>query len=168
MSETPRALIDELTAHVAGIPVGEEKTVPPDYLERIKAVGDVPFVVELFRTFADNDLTSWMLRLAFWWEDLPLRVWTELLREICREPNVMYQFVWAASELLAIDVPALVRADPTVSAAVGAHVRRGPAAGSRWWRERLEEQGIDYVRIWRRLAAEGAPMNIDVHALASE
>jgi hypothetical protein len=42
-----------------------------------------------------------------------------------------------------------------------ARIRGGPAPGSEWVRDVLADHGVDQHQLWRRLAAEGAPMKLN-------
>ena len=163
MRDSPAALLDDVKAFIARIPKGEEKILAPEYVRRIEAVGNSAFLVEVFRAFSDSELTSWMFRLGSCWKDLSFADWTEVLRQVSVDLAVLYQFVWFASEALAIDVTRLIRSDPAISAAARTFVAQqfpdgGPLPDSPWFHEMLEEHGIDYQAMRSRLGAEGAPM----------
>jgi hypothetical protein len=161
--ETARELIADLAAAEMAAPK-DEFFSPSAFVPRIRAVGDVPSFVELMRTYADSTLQGWMLRLAFYWKDMPYETWRQILREVASNAVLMYQLGRILSGCLAIDVMEMVASDPVARARVhDNHPWR--RAGGEWWEEICEDYGLDYRTIWRRLAAEGAPMNVDVDAL---
>jgi len=168
-TDPAQALVLELKGLVAALPIDEERVIPRHYAVRIKAVGDVPFLLALFRTYSDNQLGSWMFLLAFYWKDLPYQTWQGFLREISADAVLLYQFVFIASEFLGIDARAMIRSDPSLSDVAREFtehefLRGVPKSETAWFVEMCEERGIDYWTIWSRLAAEGAPMNVDMSA----
>jgi hypothetical protein len=160
--ETARDLIADMVTARSSVPK-DEFFIPRAFEARIRAVGDVPFFLELMRTYTDSTLEGKMLSLAFYWKDTPYETWRQLLREAASDATLMYQLRWIFSTCLAIDVVKMVDADPEVRARVHGNPPC-PTAGGEWWEEITADLGLDYRTIWRRLAAEGAPMNVDVDA----
>lgn len=163
MLESARSLLDDMIVTVDRMPIDEEIILAPEYADRIDAIGKVPFLVEVFRTFADSMLTNWMLRLGFCWKDLSFDEWREVLRQISKDRVLLYQFVWFACKVLAIDITEMIRSDSGIDKLAGARVAQlfpngGSPPNSVWYREVLEEHGIDQQAMWRRLSAEGAPI----------
>ena len=163
VTETTAALLAEMKAHIDSLGVDDEILFEPLYAERIKKVGAIPFFTMLFRELQDSTLTNWMFWLAFAWKNLPFDDWRTLLRELCADDLTLYRFVWFASTIAAIDIGALLRSDPAISDATRAEYERlfpdgAPRAAGPGFQEVLEEFGVDQHAMWRRLAAEGAPM----------
>jgi hypothetical protein len=163
MAETAQELIAVLAA-IRAEPPSYELVFPGDFAARIRAAGDVSFFVELVRTLTDSTLVSKMLSLAFYWKDMPYEIWRQILRELAGDAILMYQLRRVLSQVLAIDVAKMIEADPQVLARVHSNPR-WQSAGGEWWEEITADLGLEYRTIWRRLAAEGAPMNVDVDAL---
>jgi hypothetical protein len=166
MAESASKLVDELKDDVNAWMRGKDVDVRGKYGEAIDTVGTVPLLTEVFRRFADTTLTGWLLCLAFVWKDLPFRAWKEILYRISDDDPAVYQFVWFASEYLAVNVVKIIHEDPAVSETARILARKqfaggGPPPGSEWVREVLEEQGVNQSQLWRRLADEGAPMRLD-------
>ncbi|HEX3761774.1 MAG TPA: hypothetical protein VHW23_23910 [Kofleriaceae bacterium] len=162
--------MDEIERHFSTLSPDDDRIIPVESLARIKEVDHRVFIGEILQRFSDARLTSWMFALAPYWKDLPYSVWKLVLQDICAERRLVYQFVWVAGEFLALDVAAMVASDPEVARRAGPFMsyqfpNGGPRAGDRWWIDKFEQRGIDYAAVWRRLAAEGAPMNVDVNAL---
>jgi hypothetical protein len=106
------------------------------------------------------------------WKDLHFETWKALIRQLCPNPNAIYQFVVFASRFLAMNVTAVVHADPSLHPAGRGFVverfpKGGPEPGSAWLTERLLEFGVDVWAMWRRLADEGAPMKLSPSELAA-
>jgi len=171
MNDTAHDLILEIEAELhaelrapLSTPVGEEDSVIPKYAERIRAVDEVRFLTEVFREVGTSYLTQWALRLAFVWKDFSFAQWRTILREISDNELAVYGFTWAASELLALDVASMIESDPEISDRARRRFawtfREGVPKATDWAREMLENQGVDCQAMWRRLASEGAPMNI--------
>jgi hypothetical protein len=163
MTDTARSLLAELAVAEKSAPE-DEPFLPRHLAPRIRAVGEVTFFVELLRTRADSWLRNAMLSLSFAWKDTPYEVWRQVLREVAADAIVMYQLEWSFAELLGIDVNRMIDSDPAAQALVRQRGSYGGRPGT-WWEEICQDYGIDYRAIWRRLAAEGAPMLHDVDDL---
>jgi len=108
--------------------------------------------------------------LPFAWKDLPFSSWKEILYRISSNDQAAYQLVWFIPEFLGIDVVSLIRNDPRVNETAREVVRvhfpgGGPGAGTAWTKDLLHDNGVDQPALWRRLAAEGAPMKVDLSKL---
>jgi hypothetical protein len=163
MTDTARALLHEITSSPRS---GADETLVPRYADRIQAVGRAAFLAEVFRGLADSSLETWMFRLGFCWHELSFEEWKDVLRRIADDAGALYQFVWFASEALAIDAAAMIRSDSGISQVARAVVAHrfpmgGPLPTSQWVQEMLAEHGVDYRAMWRRLASEGAPMRLE-------
>lgn len=146
-----------------GVESCDDTQLAARYRAAIDAVGPVPLLAEIFRRFEDATLKGWLLCLSFVWEDLPFAAWKEILYRISDDDSAVYQFVPFATEFLAIDIAAVIRDDPAVHPSARIFTARqfpkgGPPPGSDWVRQVLLDHGIEVHRLWRRLAAEGAPM----------
>jgi hypothetical protein len=166
VKESASKLVDELKDDVNACTLGKEIDVQAKYGTAIAGVGAVPFLTEVFLGFADTTLTGWLLCLTFVWKDLPFQAWKEILYRISADAPAVYQFVWFASEYLAINIVQIIHEDPAVNQPARILARNqfskgGPRPGSEWVREVLEEHGVNQHQLWRRLATEGAPMKLD-------
>lgn len=161
--ETARELLDAIRLAGKAAP-SNELYQPAEMRPRIRAVGDVPFFIALHRTYVDSTLKSEFFGLCAYWKEVPYEVWRQVLREVAAEPIVMYQLTWTYGEFLGIDVPKMIASDPVASALVrdpsGIKGEVGP-----WFLTQCELYELDYIAVWRRLAAEGAPMRHDLEAL---
>ncbi len=166
MTESAHALLESMRSYIDRLPDDEERVLPSDYAEKVKALGEVPFLVTACRELADSEFSSWMLRLSFCWKDLTFQEWRSVFQQISEDRIAVYPFVWFATEALALDVSALVRSDPDLTEMARAIFANAfpngarPIADSPWWQEMLEERGVDRTSIIRRLAIEGAPVKL--------
>lgn len=165
MTESANDLIRAIKDTVDHIPFGEDKILPTEYDQRVRAVGEVDFLSEVFRQFADSQLSTWMFRLARYWKDTTYQTWKCVLRNLSGDRNLIYQFVGIASEFLALDVTKMAASDFELDhvareLSTFPYPRKLPSAGSQWFQEMCDSFGIDNWAIWTRLAGEGAPMNI--------
>jgi hypothetical protein len=166
MESAASRLVYELKDDVNACTLGEEIDVQAKYGTAIDAVGAVPFLTEVFLRFADATLTGWLLCLTFVWKDLPFQAWKEILYRISGDAPAVYQFVSFASEYLAVNIVQIIHEDPAVNEPAriltsNQFPKGGPRPGSEWVREVLEDHGVNQHQLWRRLAAEGAPMKLD-------
>jgi hypothetical protein len=127
--------------------------------DRLRALGARELLVHLFRTYSDSALRVWLESLRFLWKDVPYVSWLEILEELAEDRRFVYQFLWFASESLALDVHRLPALHPNIEMELSGETFRegGPLPISRRLRERLGDD-FDYEAVWRRLAEEGAPM----------
>lgn len=145
---------------------GEAVDVVEKHRPLLDAVGVTPFLCEIFSQKSDRMLDGWMTCLTSIWVDLPFESWKDILRQIDENPRAVYQFVWFASSYLGIDMGRVISDDPGVSLIARGVVkvdfpRGGPKVDPTWVREYFADLGFDVRPMWRRLAAEGAPMVLD-------
>lgn len=165
MAEIAEQLIGEMKNDVEVWVSGNEIDLESRYRTAIDAVGAVPFLAELFRRFGDATLTHWLIRLTFVWKDLPFVAWKQILSHIWDDTSAIYHFVTFVTEFLAIDIVRMIHEDLAVPEtardfAAARFPRGGLDPGSAWVQEMLADQGVDRRLLWRRLAAEGAPMKL--------
>ena len=149
---------------------GEDIAFEARHAAAVRTIGPARLMVELFRRLEDSVLSDALYATGFAWQGLAFATWREVLREISDSRQAVYQFVWFAAQLLGLDVLAMVADDPTVDDTAKDFVRYefpsgAPRAGCPWERNAMEAVGIDAVAMWRRLAAEGAPMKVDFSRL---
>ena len=154
MTDTPAAAIAELQSYE-----GDARAIESDFGERLRALGAREVLVHLFRSYSDSTLRFWLKSLAFLWKDVPYGTWLEVLGEIAEDRRFVYQFLWFASESLALDIHRLPIFDPNIEIELSGETFRdgGPLPISARLRERLGDD-FDYEAVWGRLADEGAPM----------
>jgi hypothetical protein len=148
----------------------EEFDFQSKYDAAIQSVGPIPFLAELFRRFEDSALTTYLGATAFLWKDLPFLAWKAILYRISDSGQAVYQFVWFAASFLGLDISSIIRTDPNVDGSARELISvqfpgGAPKSGGAWERQVLEDNGVDPLAMWRRLASEGAPMKIDASAL---
>jgi hypothetical protein len=173
MNEAAKELIQRMQSdidHYGWSAAGDEIDLEAKYRATIEEVGAVPFLAELFLQFGDSTLASWLMFLSFAWKDLPFTAWKEVLYRISWNDPAGYQFVWFATQNLGLDIRRIIRQDPHVDEVARDLVARvfsgrSSPPGSRATIEALAEHGVDAVRMWRRLASEGAPMAVDLDQL---
>lgn len=166
MPKSAGELISEMKYDVEVWLSGTEVDLEATYRAAIEAVGAVPFVAEVFRRFGNSTLIRWMIRLIFVWSDLPFAAWKEVLYRISDDTSALYQFIPFVTEYLAVDIVRIIREDPALDEAIRIFAdarfpRGGPAPGSEWVFDVLADHGVDQRQLWRRLAAEGAPMKLN-------
>jgi len=142
---------------------GAEVDVPTKYSRAIQETGIVPFLIEVFTVKEDATLSQWTSCFAPAWKNVAFGDWREILYALSPSRTAMYQFIPFATEYLGIDIVSVIQSDPRVDEAAR-HVARidyprgGPSPGSPWVREQMADRGVDLAEMWKRLAAEGAPM----------
>jgi len=131
----------------------------------IQSIGPIPFLTDLFRSFEGSTLSAFLCAVAFLWKDIPFSSWKEVLYRISDSTQAIYQFVWFASQTLSVDILSMIQTDPNVNDKardfVALHFPSGAPRGGIFEREMLENDGVDPIALWRRLASEGAPMKSD-------
>ena len=159
MTDSPASVIAEMQRYQGSWDGPDAPPLERAFGERLRALGGREVLLYLFRTYSDATLGAWLNALGFLWEDVPYRVWLQILEEIADDRTAVYQFLWFASESLALDVHRLPVLHPNIEIELTGETFRagGPHPISHRLRERLDD-GLDYDAIWRRLADEGAPM----------
>jgi hypothetical protein len=163
-------LLSDIQSDIDQWKSGEEIDFERKYEAPIRSIGAIPFLTKLFRGFEGSTLSGYLNALTFLWKDLPFSAWQEVLYGIADSTQAIYQFVWFAAPFLGLDVLSMIRTDPKVDDTAREFIRGefpsgAPKAGGSWEREVLENSGVDPVALWRRLAAEGAPMKVDLSGL---
>lgn len=159
-------LFPPLLSDLAHWRAGQDIDFKARHAASVQALGQARTMVELFRRLEDSVLSDALYATGFVWQDLAFATWRDVLREISDSRQAVYQFVWFAAQFLGLDVLAMIADDPAVHDTAKDFVRHefpsgAPRAGGHWERDAMEAVGIDAVTMWRRLAAEGAPMKID-------
>ena len=161
MTDTPERLVAEMSEYEEHPPTNAD--ADPDlerqFGERVRALDQEALFAYLFHTQADSSLSGWLRALGFAWKDVPFATWLAILRDVADDRPAVYQFLWFASESLGLDVHRLGVAHPNVSLELQGETfgDGGPHPLSPVLRARLGDR-LDYESVWRRLAAEGAPM----------
>lgn len=163
MTSAASTLVESMKDDVDAWLRGKDLDLETKYATAIASVGAVPLMVEVFGRFGDATLSGWLTCLIFVWKDLPYQAWKKILYKISAQSPAVYQFIWFACEYLGIDVVRVIQEDSNIDPIARALVKvefaqGGPPAGSVWVREQLEDRGVAQDLLWRRLAAEGAPM----------
>ncbi len=163
-------LFSDLLDDLARWRAGEDIDFQTRYEASVRTLGPVRMVVELFRRLEDSVLLDALYATGFVWKDFDFWTWRDVLRSIADSRQAVYQFVWFAAPFLGLDVLAMVADDPAVDDTAKDFVRYefpsgAPRAGGVWERNAMDAVGIDAVAMWRRLAAEGAPMKVDFSRL---
>ncbi len=166
MAETARELVHRMLPDVDAVTWGAEEVdidLKTKYQPAILEVGAVPFVAELFRHLGDATLRHWLNALEFVWEPFPFSAWRLVLHRVASDPLVVYRLVWSAANLLCVDMVRAILDDPEVDPLardyVASEFPRGPP---RMYDGSTGEQvRLPYNYLWRRMAAEGAPMLYD-------
>ena len=163
-------LFSPLLADLARRRAGEDIDFQSRYDAPLRALGPAGAMVEILRRLEGSVLSDCLHAMGFVWQDLEFTTWRDVLREISDSRQAVYQFVWFAAQFLGLDVLTMIADDPAVDDAAKDFVRHefpsgAPRAGGHWERDAMEAAGIDAVAMWRRLAAEGAPMKIDLAGL---
>jgi hypothetical protein len=159
VSENPDSVLADIEAYQRSWDGSDDPPLEREFGERLRALGARDLLVYLFRTYSDSALRVWLKALSEVWEDVPYKTWLELLEEIADDRGAVYQFLWFASESLALDIHRLPVFHPNIEIELSGETYRdgGPWPVSRRLRERLGD-GFDYEAVWQRLAGEGAPM----------
>jgi hypothetical protein len=166
MPKTADELISEMKEDVEVWLSGKEVDLDAKYRAAIDATGPILFMAEIFRRFGDTTLSGWLIRLIFVWRDLPFAAWKQVLYRVSNDTSAVYQFIPFVTEYLAIDIVRIIHEDPSVDGTARTFAdarfpRGGPAPGSEWVRDILADHGVDQHLLWRRFAAEGAPMKLN-------
>jgi hypothetical protein len=159
VSDTAWKLLEDMKAYSEASYPAPDVDLAPRFAEPIRAFGPEHLIVHLFRTHADSELTIWLQRLAFVWTEFSFATWLQILTRLSDDRRFIYQFLWFASSSLALDLRRLQATEPNVQAELRSEAFRkgGARPMSRATRARLDDD-FDYEAVWRRLAAEGAPM----------
>jgi hypothetical protein len=159
MTSTVATAIAEIDSYQRSWDGRSDPSIEREFGDRLRALGAREVLVHLFRTYADSTLRAWLKTVRFLWKDLPYTTWLQILGEIADDRRAVYQFLWFASEALALDIHRLPVLHQNIELELSGETFRagGPHPMSRRLRERLDD-GFDYEAIWRRLADEGAPM----------
>lgn len=163
MTETAQDLIDRIRPDIDAVTWAMED---PDidlqarYHAAILEVGAPAFVAQLFLDFEDSTLAGWLKWLDFAWEDLPFSAWKEVLGRVAWNHQAVYRLVWQAARLLAVDMVRVILDDPDVDPVARAcAVTDFPRGAPRSYSSLTGEPIVPPIQpLWRRLAAEGAPM----------
>jgi len=129
------------------------------FSDRVRALGERELLTCLFRTLSDSRLRVELYRLQFAWRDVSFDTWMKILEDVADDRRFVYQFLFFASDTLAMEIRRLPTTHRNVRLELDSAVFRWsiPSAPSRALRARLEDD-FDYESVWRRLASEGAPM----------
>lgn len=136
------------------------------YQAAILELGAVPFLAELFLNLGDSTLTRWLTCLDFVWEALPFSAWKEVLHLVAWNAPAVYQLVWSAAGFLGVDMVRVILDDREVDpVARDCALRVFPRGPPRSYSSLTGKPIIPPIRsLWRRMAAEGAPMIYDLGA----
>src|SRR5215472_10307520 len=160
MQEPALRLVEEMKLDVdRWLNVGDVD-IKAKYEDAIDRVGTASFIAAVFGRFADATLSGWMICLIPVWKDLSFACWKEVLHRISNNAPAVYQFVPFATQYLGIDAVRIILEDPAVNTDARKFAEEhfpdgGPAPGSEWVRDRLEENGVDQGELWARLALQG-------------
>jgi hypothetical protein len=159
VSENPDILLAEMEAYQRSWEGTDHPPLEREFGQRLRALGARELLVHLFRTYSDSALRVWLQALSGVWEDVPYQTWLEILEEVAEDRRAVYQFLWFASESLALDIHRLPVFHSNIEIELSGETYRdgGPLPISPRLRE-LTEDDLDYDAVWRRLADEGAPM----------
>lgn len=149
---------------------GEDIDFQARHAAAVRDIGPARLMIELFRRLEDSVLSDALYATGFAWQGLAFATWREVLRAISDNRQAVYQFVWFAAQFLGVDVLAMIAGDPAVDAVARDFVGRefpggAPRAAGSWERDAMDAVDIDAMAMWRRLAAEGAPMKVDLAQL---
>jgi hypothetical protein len=151
MTDTPQRLLDDMQALREAWTGDASPDLEAEFGDRARALGAPALLRYLFRTYQDAWLSGWLRSLRWLWEDVPYATWLELLEDLAEERRFVYQFLWFASESLALDIHRLPVFAQNVRIELDGETFRagGPLP-------RSEDPG--YEAMWQRLEHEGAPM----------
>lgn len=144
-----------------------------NYLSTIESLGRAKVLRSVFLEYSASMGTSLLLHLHFVWEQLPYAEWVDVLTQgpAIGEGEVPY-FRAFYSEYLGIDFEAAVRGAELSQQEKDrlAPPGREPSAGPVWGHveDVFGNHGLDPIRLWRRLASEGAPMLVPDDRLAQK
>jgi hypothetical protein len=161
VSDTPEALLADVERFEDA---WTDPGAPPterEFGDRVRALGARDLLVHLFRTASGSGLKVSLRSLRFAWEDVPYQTWVDVLEEVADDPTSVYDFLWFAAESLGLDVHRIPAFHEGVRRALASETFHdgGPHPVSAGLRERSGDE-FDYEGLWRRLAAEGAPMRV--------
>lgn len=161
MNDSATALIADMTAYLdaAELRGDTDADLAPAFAARVAAFGAPALIIQVFRTFADSELTYRLKTLGFAWKDFSYQTWLDILAELASERRHVYQFLWFAGWALGWDVRRLDVAHENVRAelASSAFCHGGAVPMPRATRVRCGDE-FDYEAVWARLTAQGAPM----------
>lgn len=164
MNETARELFERMRPDLearAWAMDGPNIDLRAKYQDAIREVGPAAFLAQLFLQFGDSTLTRVLNCMRFAWRDLPFSAWKEVLHLVAWSEPAVYQLVWSAADLLGVDMVRVILDEPNVDP-VARHAAQttfpnGPPRARAWSTgEPITPEVIP--PLWRRLAAEGAPM----------
>jgi hypothetical protein len=159
MTETPAHLLADMEAYQRSWHGPDCRSLEREFDDRLRALEARELLVHPFRNYSDSMIRAWLESLSSVWKEMPYRTWLEILEEIADEPESVYQFLWFASESLALDIHRLAVFHRNIEIELSGETYRdgGPHPISPRLRVRLGDD-FDYEAVWRRLAEEGAPM----------
>lgn len=161
MSDTPEALLADVERFEDAWPGSGAPPIEQEFGDRVRALGARDLLVHLFRTASGSGLKVRLRSLRFLWEAVPYETWVDVLEEVADDPGSVYDFLWFAAESLGLDLHRIPAFHEGVRRALASETFRdgGPQPISSGLRERGGDD-FDYEGLWRRLAAEGAPMRV--------
>lgn len=167
MEQTARDLLDRMRPDMEAATWSMEDVdidLRARYEGAIQQVGEVPFLAELFLNLGDATLSRWLDALDFVWKDLPFSAWKEVLHLVGWKEPAVYQLVWSAADLLGVDMVRVILDDPEADpVARDCAVRVFPRGAPRSYSALTGEPITPPIKsLWRRMAAQGAPMIYDV------
>jgi hypothetical protein len=159
VTDTAASLLAEMQSYQRSWDGLDAPPLEREFGQRLVALDPRELLVHLFRTYSDSELRTWLSSLAFLWRGVPYCTWLQILERLADDRRFVYQFLWFASESLALDIHRLPVLDSNIEIELSGDTFRegGPHPISPRLRERLGDT-VDYEAIWRRLAEEGAPM----------
>ena len=167
MNEAIDSLLERMRSDVDACALGDSIDIEAQYGQNIAEAGSVEFFTAVFRRFEDSTLTGWLLCLAFAWKELSFQQWKQILCGLSDATRSLYGLIPFLTSFLAIDITQLIRTDPSIPLPIRRYSefrfpRGGPPPGSAWVQEMLAIRGIEVSELWRRMAAQGAPMRQEI------
>ncbi len=159
MIDTLERLLDDMHAFREAWSGDTDADLEETFGDRARELGARAVLTVLFRTYQDSWLSGWLRTLRWVWKDVPYPTWLEILEDLSEDRNFLYQFLWFASESLALDIHRLPALAPNLRTELDSETFRdgGPLPISPHLRARMEDH-FDYEAMWQRLEHEGAPM----------
>jgi hypothetical protein len=159
VSESAGSLLADMEAYQRSWDGPDDPPLGREFGERLRALGARELLVHLFRTYSDSTLRIWLKALSDVWDDVPYQTWLAILEEVAEDRGAVYQFLWFASESLALDIHRLPVFHPNIEIELSGETYRdgGPRPISGRLRELMGDD-FDYEAVWQRLADAGAPM----------
>jgi len=133
------------------------------FSEEIDRFEKVEFLTALFSTYSSGTLNNTLLHCSFVWKTLTFNEYLELLRNLSGTYEAMYDFITFSGQYLAIDVKRVIESDERMDDVAVNYVcehfpERTPGPSQHIVELFMEEWDVNHQELWRRLAAEGAPM----------